>query len=386
MIEKTRLTASVVVSAFTLLVATPQARADAPTANAPTANTEVSPTPMQALDLVAMPRLGAPVVTPQGNHAVYSVTQTDRDTLTRETAHYWVALQAAEALPIELDFGGSASNLTFGSDGFVYFLSDRASSEAAEGSDKSSQVWRAAFDENGLTGEPMQVTRFATDVHGFHLSPDARKIAMFGDISRECASFGCEGDGTAHLPGPGTGRLYDVDDGFYRHWDSWETPGTFSRVFVYDLIDGVVGKNGVAADGPPARDALVADTPTKPFGGGEEIAWAPDGSSLYFAARRSGRKEPLSTNIDIYHSALDGGAPVNLTKSNQATDTLPTPSPDGRWLAYLAMERAGYESDRLVVHLKDVASGQTRALTDGFDRSFGSLAWTPDSRWIVATA
>ena len=213
---------------------------------------------------------------------------------------------------------------------------------------------------------------------------------MFGDIGRDCTSFGCEGDGTAHLPGPGTGRLYDADDGFVRHWDGWETPGTYGRVFVYDLAEGspggIASSSGVAVDGPAGAGALVADTPTKPFGGGEEIAWAPDGDALYFAARRTGREEPLSTNIDIYRSALDGNAPVNLTEENEATDTLPAPSPDGKWLAYVAMERPGYESDRLVVHLRDLATGRTRALTDGFDRSFGSLAWTPDSRWIVATA
>ena len=50
------------------------------------------------------------------------------------------------------------------------------------------------------------------------------------------------------------------------------------------------------------------------------------------------------------------------------------------------MARPGYEADRLVVHLRDLATGETRALTQGFDRSFGSLAWTPDSRWIIATA
>ncbi len=233
---------------------------------------------------------------------------------------------------------------------------------------------------------PSPVTRFAADVHGFHLSPDGRRIAVFGDVARGCMQFGCEGDGRAHLPGPGSGRLYDAQDGFVRHWDSWETPGTYSRVFVYDLVDGMATGKGMAADGPPGPDALIGDTPTRPFGGGEEIAWAADGRSLFFAARRTGAQEPTSTNVDIYRASLDGAAPVNLTAANEATDTLPAPSPDGNWLAYLAMERPGYESDRLVVHLRDLATGATRALTQGFDRSFGSLAWTPDSRWIVATA
>ncbi|MGB3738991.1 MAG: S9 family peptidase [Pontixanthobacter sp.] len=342
--------------------------------------------PMQAIDLVTMPRLGAPTVSPDGRHTIYSVTRTDAADFARGTTHYRQDLRDPASPPVELDLGGTASNLAFGRDGHLYFLSDRLAQDAAADSAKVSQVWRASIDANGRIGTPQPVTQFMADVQGFHLSPDGRRIAVFGDIDRECGTFGCEGDATAHLPGPGTGRLYDADDGFVRHWDGWETPGTYGRVFVYELTQGIAAASGVAVDGPAGPDALVADTPTKPFGGGEEIAWAPDGSALYFAARRTGRQEPTSTDIDIYRSALDGGAPVNLTEGNEATDTLPAPSPDGKWLAYLAMERAGYESDRLVVHLRDLTTGRTRALTDGFDRSFGSLAWTPDSRWIVATA
>ncbi|MDC0887272.1 S9 family peptidase, partial [Altererythrobacter sp.] len=64
----------------------------------------------------------------------------------------------------------------------------------------------------------------------------------------------------------------------------------------------------------------------------------------------------------------------------------PAPSPDGRSLAWLAMARPGYESDKMTVMVRDLASGDTRALTADFDRSFQSLSWTPDSRWIVTSA
>ena len=38
----------------------------------------------------------------------------------------------------------------------------------------------------------------------------------------------------------------------------------------------------------------------KPFGGGEEIAFSPDGRTVYFALREAGRIEALSTNLDIF--------------------------------------------------------------------------------------
>lgn len=338
--------------------------------------------PMSAQDLVTMPRLGAPAATPDGRFAVYSVTHTDADSFERTTRHYLRSLTDADAEPVAVDLGGSAFDLTFGSDNFLYFLSDRP---VGEQDNTAVHVWRAALDADGNITGAMQVTDTRADVHGFKLSPDASKIALFGNVGRACPAFGCEGDGVAHLPGPGTGRLYDAQDGFVRHWDAWETPGTFSRVFAFDLVDGKAS-GGIAADGAPSEGGLTGDTPTRPFGGTEEIAWSADSSGLYFAARPSDAAEPASTNIDLYWSSLDGAAPTNLTADNRATDTQPAPSPDGKWLAYLAMERPGYEADRLVIHLRDIASGKTRALTGEFDRSFGSLAWTPDSRWIIASA
>ena len=103
--------------------------------------------------------------------------------------------------------------------------------------------------------------------------------------------------------------------------------------------------------------------------------------------REAGRIEATSTNLDIFAAPADGSAaPVNLTDANDATDNLPTVSPDGRWLAYVAMKRPGYEADRQVLMLRDLASGQARALTEGWDRSVGSIAWAPDGKTLYVTA
>ena len=338
--------------------------------------------PMTARDLVTLPRLGAPIVAPGGGWVVYPVTVTDPDSLARTTQAWLRNLADPAAQPVMLDLGGPASSFAYGPDGKLYFLSSRA----PDGDAGTSQVWRVTLGPSGVVGAPEQVTRFSHAVDGFSVSPKGNRIAVWGEIARDCDAFGCAGDGKAHLPGPGDGRLYDGKDGFVRHWDQWETPGTFARVRAYDLgPEGAVGE-GVAVDGPAGKNALVGDTPHKPFGGGEDLAWAPDGSALYCVARKADGKEPLSTNTDIYRSRLNGKAPENLTASNKAMDLSPVPSPDGRWLAYVAMARPGYEADRLVIHLRDTATGATRALTTDFDRSVGSIAWTPDSRWIVATA
>ena len=108
------------------------------------------------------------------------------------------------------------------------------------------------------------------------------------------------------------------------------SPARKSRIYAFPVVGGKLG--GEAR----VTGTLVGDTPSKPFGGGEEIAVSPDGRTVYFALREAGRIEPTSTNLDIFAAPADGRrAPVNLTDANDGTDTLPTLSPDGRTLAYV---------------------------------------------------
>jgi dipeptidyl aminopeptidase/acylaminoacyl peptidase len=343
----------------------------------------VTAPPMSAQDLVTLPRLGAPAVNAAGTLAVYSVTVTDPETLKRSPKHYLLDLAKPGAAPVLMD-GLIASDLTFGSDGRLYFLSD---APPEKGASAVTRVWRMTIFANGGRGIPEIVAGFdGKSIAGFKLAPNGAAIAVWGEVARNCPTFGCDDPKPQHLPGPGTGRLYDDTDGFVRHWDRWASPGTHNRIFTFPLKDGVAQGDGTPVDGTDPAAGITADSPTLPFGGAEEIAFAPDGKTLYFTARRSNANEPLSTNLDIYAADLSGAAPRLLTASNAATDTAPTPSPDGRYLAWLAMERPTYEADRLAVQLLDLKTGQLRNLTKDTDLSFGSLAWSSDGKSLIATA
>ncbi|TMM48219.1 alpha/beta hydrolase family protein [Qipengyuania marisflavi] len=339
---------------------------------------------MSAEDLVTMPRLGGPAVDADGRIAIYPVTTTDPDSFKRSTALYLRPLDTQGTPAVELTALKGASDAAFGGDGWLYYLADDAT--PAAGKDATSQVWRARVDPDGSVSGIKQVTDFARGVNGYTVARDGGHIAVWAELPRSCIRLDCDDSAKAYLPGPGDGRLFDGSGGFVRHWDGWETPGTHSRVFAFALQDGTAQGPGVALDGPAGDGAPTGDTPTQPFGGGEDIAWAPDGKSVYFTAREAGADEPYSTNLDIWWSDLTGSAPTNLTAANEALDALPTPSPDGQFLAYVAMARPTYEADRQVVMLRDLRSGKTTALTQDWDRSVGSLAWTPDSRWLIATA
>lgn len=339
----------------------------------------VTGTPMSAHDLVTTPRLGAPTVA-MGRYAVYTVTHTDPDDYSRTATRYLLDLSTPGAQPIALDLGLDAYALAFGADNFLYFLSEEHTDEEEE---LHTRLWRVALEGDGnVTGPTLVADMQGYPINGFVLAPTSDKVALLTSAPRECAVFQCESEGDASL----SGRLYEGDAGFYRHWDRWVTPGEFNRVFVFDMDDGQVVGNGVPIDGTDPESGITGHTPTMPFGGYEDIAWAPDGSGLYFTARETGSKEPMSTDLDIYYSDLSGGAPTVLTGANEAHDSSPVVSPDGKTLAYLAMARPGYESDRLVVHLRDIASGKVRALTQDTDLSFSGLQWSEDGSYLLATA
>jgi dipeptidyl aminopeptidase/acylaminoacyl peptidase len=85
----------------------------------------------------------------------------------------------------------------------------------------------------------------------------------------------------------------------------------------------------------------------------------------------------------VFVVAADGQTrPVDLTAANPAYDFGPTFSPDGKSLAVRMMKRAGFEADRERIGIIDVASRKLRVVTEGWDRSAGSIAWSADGRTI----
>ena len=154
----------------------------------------------------------------------------------------------------------------------------------------------------------------------------------------------------------------------FRHWDSWKE-GKRSHLFV-------VPANGSR----PPRDLTPGDYDTPPFslGGPDNYAFSPDGTEVCFASNHDAQEE-RSTNVDLFTVNLLTGETRKIT-TNPAYDGSPLYSPNGKFIAYRAQFRAGYESDRFRLMLYDRATGQHRNLTESFDRWIDSFAWAPDSR------
>src|SRR5436309_7732276 len=194
------------------------------------------------------------------------------------------------------------------------------------------------------------------------------------DVFPACAGLECTTKRIeANAARKSSGLIFDSL--FIRHWDTW-SDGRRSHWFVLPVAGG---------DPVDLMRGMDADGPSKPFGGTEEAAFTPDGKSLVFTAKVAGREEAWSTNFDLFVAPVSGAAaPKNLTASNQAWDTQPVFSPDGKTLAYLAMSVPGYEADRYRVILRSWPEGKDRVLAEAWDRSPSSVVWSPDVKTLYA--
>ncbi|HEX7079464.1 MAG TPA: S9 family peptidase [Gammaproteobacteria bacterium] len=321
-------------------------------------------------DLASLARLSDPQVSPDGSAVVYVLRETDLDANRGRTDLWLLDLDEPGAVPRRLTTDPENDDAPqWSADGaFVYFISGRSGSD---------QVWRIPVSG----GEATQVTDYPVDVANLLVAPAGNRIAFTAVVFPDCETLACTRERLdREQDSARNGMRYDRL--FVRHWDAW-SDGRRSALFTAEVGDD--GK----VEGEPVKvsDGLDGDVPSVPFGGREEIAFSADGETLFFALREAGQTEPRSTNFDLFRAAADGsGTPENLTADNDAVDTHPVISPDGRLLAWTAMRRAGYESDQLDVMLRDLETGETRNLTAGWDRSAEEVAFGADGDALYVAA
>jgi dipeptidyl aminopeptidase/acylaminoacyl peptidase len=320
-------------------------------------------------DMVKMERVGSPVLSPDATRVVYTVRSTNLDKNRGNTQLWLLDLRAAKPAPVRLtQADASSSDPEWSPNGdAVYFLSARSG---------SNQVWRLPL----AGGEAAKVTDLPLDVENFRLSPQGDRLALSVAVFRDCADLACSKTRLdTKAKDKASGKVYDKL--FVRHWDTWADG---RNNVLYSAPIDATGK--VSAQPVSLSGMLDGDVPSKPFGDHDEYHFSPDGKTVVFSARIAGKTEAWSTNFDVYTVPATGGEPKNLSADNAAWDTKAIYSPDGKTLAYLAMDKPTFEADRFHLVLLDVATGKKRTVADGWDRSIADYRWTPDSKTLLATA
>jgi len=350
------------------LAASATARADQAAAPSPAAATaHGAKTAFTADDLVRLRRISEPQVSPDGRWVAFTLRETDMEANGGRNDLWLLELGAKSPVARRLTQNPAAdTNPRWAPDSrSLYFLSTRSG---------SSQVWRMSLDG----GEAQQVTDYPLDVGTLKVSPRGDRLALTIEVFPDCADLACTVERfKARKKDKSSGRTYDQL--FVRHWDTW-ADGTLSTLFTATL-----GTDGKAAAPVNVSGKVRGHVPSKPQGGDEEYEFSPDGARLVFSARLADRSEPWSTNFDLYEVPADGSAaPRNLTADNLAWDTQPVFLANGD-LAWLAMQRPGFEADRFEVMLRDAKTGAVRPVARDWDRSVQRLGTSVDRRTLLAT-
>jgi dipeptidyl aminopeptidase/acylaminoacyl peptidase len=308
-------------------------------------------------EYLAMKVVGDPQLSPDGRWVAYTVTENSlKDN--KGTTRIWLA-EVATGQTREVTAGpGSDRQPRWSPDGkSLAFVTTRQNGP---------QLWLLPIGG----GEARRVTDLADGASDPVWLPDGKGLLVTSDIKWPPEQEIERRNGEY----PTEARIWT--DLLWRHWDEWRA-GKRQHVFLVTLGDN------------RARDITPVDhdVPTIATGGDGDVAVAPDGKEIAVALHGDSSVAD-NTNVDIYLMGSDGAGMRALT-TNRGADNTPRYSPDGKWLAYLSMARAGFEADRqrlMILRRKDgrTESEKPTEVTAGWTLSVGSYTWCPDSKCIYA--
>ena len=231
----------------------------------------------------------------------------------------------------------------------------------------SSQLWEMNPDGT----DRKRLSDYDKDIEGFAFSPDEKKVLFISQVK----TVNSTADKYPDLD-KATGVI--ITDLMYKHWDEWVT--TVPHPFVADF-DGESISNPV-----DVMEGELFESPMKPFGGIEQLAWNTTSDKIAYTSRKkTGKEYAISTNSDIYVYDLNTKQTTNITEENKGYDTNPTYSPDGKSIAWLSMERDGYEADQNRLMVMNLETGEKTFVSKDFGSNVDSYCWSADCKRIYFT-
>ncbi|MFZ1731816.1 MAG: S9 family peptidase [Bacteroidota bacterium] len=311
-------------------------------------------------EMYRMGRVSDPQIAPDGLNVLYVVTYYSLETNKSNSDIWKTDIDGKNAVQLTTEPKGD-SHPRWSPDGSsIAFISSR---------ENGPQIWMMNPDGSAQK----RITNISTGIDGFDWTPTGTHFLYTSSVYPDCKDDECNRVRDAEKEkNPVKARL--IDKLPYRVWMSWKDD-KYSHVFVLPSAGGI------------PRDITPGpfDTPPIDIGGGQDYAASPDGKEVAYV-KNTDAQVAASTNNDIWLVNLDGSNPRCITTTNKANDNQPVYSPDGRYIAYRSMARAGYEADKYDLKVYDRTNGKTTLLTDGVDRSVDEILWTKDGKRLLFTA
>ncbi len=310
--------------------------------------------------LWAMGRIGSSSVSPDGKQIAYTVSYYSVKENKSHTVIYVMNADGTNNLQLTTTADSEVEPAWIKGGSKIAFLS------AASG---SMQLWEMNPDGS----ERKQLSSYEGGIDGFKFSPDESKVLFIAQVKY--------GERTSDLyPDLDKASGKVINDLMYKHWDEWveSIPHPFVAAF-----DG--NQVGTATD---ILKNEPYESPMKPFGGIEQLAWSNDSKQIAYTCRKkTGLEYSVSTDSDIYLYNTENGETRNLCKEdatdkNLGYDTNPKFSPDGKSIAWQSMERDGYESDRNRLCVMNLKSGEKTYVTEAFQSGVDDYCWAPDGKTL----
>ena len=310
--------------------------------------------------LWAMGRIGSSSVSPDGKQIAYTVSYYSVKENKSHTVIYVMNADGTNNLLLTHTADSEVEPTWIKGGSKIAFLT------AASG---SMQIWEMNPDGS----ERKQLSSYEGGIEGFKFSPDESKVLFISQVK-----YGQRTSDIYPDLDKASGKV--INDLMYKHWDEWVE--NIPHPFVASFDGNQVGTATDILKGEPY------ESPMKPFGGIEQLAWSNDSKQIAYTCRKkTGLEYSVSTDSDIYLYNTETGETRNLCKEdatdkNLGYDTNPKFSPDGKSIAWQSMERDGYESDRNRLCVMDLKSGEKTYVTEAFQSGVDDYCWAPDGKTL----